>query len=560
MRRIRNVQNVLIAQALAVFAVAPALGQTVTFTAAPTSLSFNYQIGSALPAALKLAVRSSSGKPNYTVSLSGTDTRWLTATPDSGTMPASLTVRVNPTSLGVGTYTAQVVVGSTNPPAQVSVPVTLVVAQPLPTLQLSATSLDFTAPPLTPAKQQILLSTTGGPVPFTATASGASWISISPSGGVVLPGGQIIMDVDVDATNLTPQSRPYTAKITIVATGVPSANRAQNVTVNLTVNTSTPTIDSLWPDTMQVNSPATTVTIRGTGFYKGTTVKISGTTVILTPTLLSSTAMLVVIPSNLLLIPGTLDLVASNPAPGGDSTVTAQSTFTVSTNPVVQAAVSVANYQAPVSPGELITLFGSNIGPGTAASMTDTSPADGFADTSLNGVSVTIDGQAAPLIYVSQNQISVQVPYEVTTGSAKDIQVDNSGVIATGTVDIAPTAPGIFSLDSSGMGAAAALNYNSTSGAYTLNAANNPAKIGDIVVLYVTGEGDYATSISPRTGYHCAVDAQSSAPDGDPPDSQYRRRRRHRELCRPSARFHSRPAADQRRCARRGNYRRGGAG
>jgi uncharacterized protein (TIGR03437 family) len=147
----------------------------------------------------------------------------------------------------------------------------------------------------------------------------------------------------------------------------------------------------------------------------------------------------------------------------------------------------------------LVTLYGANIGPATAFSMTD-GDADGFADTSVNGVSVTIDGRPAPIIYASRHQISVQVPYEAAAGAARAVVVDNAGVAANGSVDVAATAPGIFTLDGTGAGQAAALNYNSTTGLYALNQSTAPARPGDIVVLYMTGEGDYATAVSPRTG------------------------------------------------------------
>jgi uncharacterized protein (TIGR03437 family) len=153
-----------------------------------------------------------------------------------------------------------------------------------------------------------------------------------------------------------------------------------------------------------------------------------------------------------------------------------------------------------VSPGELITLFGSNIGPATPAGMMD-ADSNGFVDTSVGGVTVTIDSFAAPILYASQNQISVQVPYEATIGSNKAIVVSNGVSTANGTVTIAAQAPGLFSLDASGAGQAAVLNFNSSTFAYTLNAANNPAHAGDTIVLYITGEGDYTQSTySTRTG------------------------------------------------------------
>jgi uncharacterized protein (TIGR03437 family) len=206
--------------------------------------------------------------------------------------------------------------------------------------------------------------------------------------------------------------------------------------------------------------------------------------------------MLVVIPTNLLATAQNLDVVASNPA--GDS---APAVFTVSANPVVQAAVNLASYEVTaVSPGQLVTLFGAGIGPSTSTAMADADE-NGFVDTALDGVTVTIDGQVAPLLYVSADQISIQVPYEVTVGAAKPITVVSGSSTATGSVDIAPTAPALFTLDGSGTGQAAALNFSALTSTYSLNAASNAARPGDTVILYLTGEGDFATSLNPRTGY-----------------------------------------------------------
>jgi uncharacterized protein (TIGR03437 family) len=130
-----------------------------------------------------------------------------------------------------------------------------------------------------------------------------------------------------------------------------------------------------------------------------------------------------------------------------------------------------------------------NIGPSTPASLTIT---NGSVDTTLSGVTVTVDGKAAPLIYVSQNQISIQIPYEVSAGIGKAVVVTNgANAPANGIVTIAAAAPGVFTADGSGAGQAAALNYNATTMLYSLNSSTNTARIGDTVILYLTGEGDY---------------------------------------------------------------------
>jgi uncharacterized protein (TIGR03437 family) len=490
--------------AVAVTALAtPVLAQTISLTATPTSLKFTYQAGAALPSAQTLSIRAAGGTPTFNVTVTDPANPlqiplWLTVTPESGKTPASLSVRVNPTGMAVGVYGAVISVQVPGGPLA-AVPVSLTVSQPLPTLNLSKNMISITAPPLT-ATDTVTLTTTAGPVSFTASAAGVSWLSVSPVNGYALPGAPITLTLSVDASLLSPQAAPYVGKITVVASGVAPANRSQTITVNLTVNSAPPTITAaLWPNTAQVGSPATTVTIRGAGFYKATTVKVtpqgSTTATTVNPTVLSGTAMMAVIPASLLNTAQVLNVVASNPS--GDSP---PATFTVSSTPVVQAAVNLASYAVgPVSPGGLITLFGGGIGPITDAFMAD-ADANGFVDTTLNGITVMIDGKDAPMIYVSHDQISVQVPYEVTTGTGKTINVTNGGTVATGTVDIAAASPGIFTLDTSGIGQAAALNYVAATATYTINSANNPAKIGDTVILYITGEGDFATTITPRTG------------------------------------------------------------
>jgi uncharacterized protein (TIGR03437 family) len=95
--------------------------------------------------------------------------------------------------------------------------------------------------------------------------------------------------------------------------------------------------------------------------------------------------------------------------------------------------------------------------------------------------------------------VSAQVPYEVTSGNNKQVSLTNgTNPAATATVTIAAAAPGIFTADGSGAGQAAALNYSAATSQYSLNGSSNPAKIGDTVLLYLTGEGNY--NASPLSG------------------------------------------------------------
>ncbi len=139
----------------------------------------------------------------------------------------------------------------------------------------------------------------------------------------------------------------------------------------------------------------------------------------------------------------------------------------------INALVDAASSTADVSPGALATIYGTNLagGVGVASNIV----------TSLEGVTVTINGYAAPLLYVSPTQINLQIPYEVQPGSATVMLLSDGYQSNDLTFDVFQAAPGIFE-DS---------NQNSISqnADGSLNTQNNPAAPGSIVVVYLTGIG-----------------------------------------------------------------------
>jgi hypothetical protein len=79
--------------------------------------------------------------------------------------------------------------------------------------------------------------------------------------------------------------------------------------------------------------------------------------------------------------------------------------------PGIASVVNAASFSAStISGGELITIFGKGIGPSSAQSLQLN--ANGNVTTSLAGVTGTFDGVAAPLLYVSANQINAVVPFQ----------------------------------------------------------------------------------------------------------------------------------------------------
>ncbi len=152
--------------------------------------------------------------------------------------------------------------------------------------------------------------------------------------------------------------------------------------------------------------------------------------------------------------------------------------------PVVGAVANAASYAASgVSPGEIVTIFGSNIGPASLALYQLTG--DGTFPTSIAGTQVLFDGVAVPMIYTSKVQVSAVAPYGLAGKNSTNVQVQYQGLLSAAVaVPVQPATPGIFSQDVSGLGPGAILNQD-----YSLNQISRPAAIGDVVQIYCTGGG-----------------------------------------------------------------------
>src|SRR6185312_140390 len=152
---------------------------------------------------------------------------------------------------------------------------------------------------------------------------------------------------------------------------------------------------------------------------------------------------------------------------------------------IVNSASS-APYTAGISPGEFLTFYnGVNLAPSPSTSDTVPYP------TSLDGVKVLFnDVIAAPIYYVSANQVSVIVPYDVSLFPVAKIQISNNGVLSNAvTMTVNQTTPGVFTSDPvGGIGVAALLDFPAGGGYYVVT-NDNPAHPGDTVAVYLTGLG-----------------------------------------------------------------------
>jgi len=159
----------------------------------------------------------------------------------------------------------------------------------------------------------------------------------------------------------------------------------------------------------------------------------------------------------------------------GAPAITIPVTLTVGSLPVpaITGIANAASYSTgAISPGQLVTVFGTNMGP--AALSTDGS-----------GTRVTFDGTSAQVLYSSAGQLGVIAPLSLAGKSQTAIQVSYGNQSGTAVNKaVAPTAPGLFSLNAAGSGPGAIVNQ-----AGTINSASAPAPKGSIVAIYLTGGG-----------------------------------------------------------------------
>jgi len=100
----------------------------------------------------------------------------------------------------------------------------------------------------------------------------------------------------------------------------------------------------------------------------------------------------------------------------------------------------------------------------------------------LNGTSVTIDGNLAPLVFVSSTQINAQAPFETKVGTATLLIQAGSVTSAPVKIQVVETAPAI--LTTAGSNHAMALSPDGE-----LNSSDNPAQSGQSVAVFLTGQG-----------------------------------------------------------------------
>jgi len=165
----------------------------------------------------------------------------------------------------------------------------------------------------------------------------------------------------------------------------------------------------------------------------------------------------------------------------------------------IDAVVNSASLSGSISPGTLISISGSNLGPPAFSSMYDSV---GSYPVEWGNTTVFFNGVAARLLYVSPSRIDAVVPYALAGQATADVVVayfwvgpGSSQTSPPFSISLANTAPAIFTASPNGSGQGSFIHYPSNS----YNSADNPAPPGSGITLFATGEGMWDDSVQAGT-------------------------------------------------------------
>jgi uncharacterized protein (TIGR03118 family) len=203
---------------------------------------------------------------------------------------------------------------------------------------------------------------------------------------------------------------------------------------------------------------------------------------------------------NPLQITGLWDLQLGNGGNGGDANAvyfTAEISAptggthglfgSIQASPSVLSAANDGSFLTGFAPNTWVAIFGANLA-ATTRSWLASDFVGNKLPTSLDGVSVTIDGKPAYVGYVSPKQINVLVPADSTTGSVQIVSASNRLTSTVSTTQMATVSPAFFIFK--GTAIAASHADGSPVGATTLYPnSSTPAQPGETIVLWGTGFG-----------------------------------------------------------------------
>lgn len=431
---------------------------------------------------------------------------WLSVTPSSGITPATLTFTANPVGLNLpgNLQQYQCPITIQGPANSIALTATLMViggsssSPPPPVIKATPDFLDFqfSSPGLAPAPKTVSVTSNGNPITVSVeTQSGGNWLS-----AVVVEGNPSVVTVSVSPT-LAPGM--YSGTVSIASAGLASFAMYVGVTVLGVPPSEVPLIAT--PSPVLLTGPAGSPMAQSVGLALSAPGGIPVAFTVSGSTSDGGNWLTIYDSSGITTADADIQASSAQLAPGiyhGSATVTwgngnlvVPLIFTVTASlgrpPTTAAIVNAASQvSTPVSPGEIITIFGTGLGTGVSSLTL----ANGKVATTLGVTQVLINGISAPLIYASPSQVNAIVPYEVSGAAIANIQVESFGApSAAWEIPVAPSSPAIFTILANGAGQGAVLNQDNS-----VNSASNPAARGSAIQIYATGGGQ--TSPASSTG------------------------------------------------------------
>ena len=457
--------------ATAIFDVTPHSGPGWTVTSGSTIALTGYDFGSQCLSCQVLATPVGSSTQTALQVSSWTNTAI------SAALPASLT----------GLLTIQVNAASTAGNDAITIMASPLAATP------SLLQFAYTLGGDLPAAQSIQLANNGsGTVTWSATAD-QSWLVLSASSGTM----PSTLSVSVSPASLT--AGTYTG--TILITPSVTTNSPLMVTVTLTVAALSKATLNVTPQALTFNytpggaAPAAqSISIANSG--TGTLSWIASTSVswaTLSAASGSAPATLSVAVNPASLAAGTYTgnvQIAAAGASGSPATVTL-TLIVAGAQPgvVVTGVVNGGSFEAGFASATWVSIFGTNLSASTAT-WSASNFVNGALPTSLDGVSVTIDGKPAYVEYNSATQINVLAPDDAATGAVQILVTAAEQTSNSFTAQKQTYAPAWFTFANGKYVAAEHADY-SLLGAPGLipGATTAPAQPGETVLFYGTGFG-----------------------------------------------------------------------
>jgi trimeric autotransporter adhesin len=462
-----------------------------------------------------LTLGSTDGSPvSFSVSAmsNGGPSPWLFVGSNGSLTPQTLQVQIIPGSLLPNTYSGSITITSpTLASGPVTIPGTLTIS-PSVTVSISGTgTLNFTQAvggPV-PTSQGVTLTSSGSGASFQVSVpstAACSWLKVTPTSGAA--NGAVSF---IPQANSLPQNT-YACPVTFSFIGSATASITENAILTVTASQTVSVSTSALTFTYQIGGTApapqnlmVTSTGGAVGFTVGTTstggwlTTSAGSSTLQTPQTIGVSIIPANIPSSATAgstLAGTIMITA----PGVLSTpitvtVSLNLTAAATPTPIIIFNSATGALGSGISAGELITIKGVNLGPTTAATFTVT--AQNTVSSTLGGVQVMFGSFPGTPTYVSSSQINVVVPWEISGSPSTTIVVSVNGVPSAGFPEnVIQDAPGVYTLNATGSGQAAALNQN-----FSINGPSTgvplasgtipttPAAGGTVIAVFGTGGG-----------------------------------------------------------------------